>query len=356
MGFIHMNGRVYDPSIGRFLSADPNIQAPYNTQSYNRYSYTINNPLKYTDPDGYFFTAFIAAAITKAIVVSSMHILTQMAIAYAVSYVVTYVVTDSSKAAQEAGLAAGLFMGIGGIRGGKIGANGKMQYNPGWESGSMKTLAAHGLAGGIVQDRMGGSFGAGFLAGSLGSYLGSSGNARNASELIGNTAREAIVGGTISVVGGGKFANGAQTGAFRYLFNESMHTAHTTTGKRKYSSVEELQKALGSDGTTFGKRPLKGSGGVMGVGPISDYYNSEFAHEQMFFTKGGELRNLGYFDDGVIHSDGDRQNDTLIQSYTFDPIIYHGLDSSNPAGFGINDYSLPFNNCQHYCDSIRKRF
>ncbi|VVM26151.1 hypothetical protein BSPWISOXPB_5772 [uncultured Gammaproteobacteria bacterium] len=49
-----------------------------------------------------------------------------------------------------------------------------MQYNLGWESGSMKTLAAHGLAGGIVQDRMGGSFGAGFLSGSLGSYLVSS--------------------------------------------------------------------------------------------------------------------------------------------------------------------------------------
>jgi hypothetical protein len=47
-----------------------------------------------------------------------------------------------------------------------MGANGKMQYNLGWESGSMKTLAAHGLAGGIVQDRMGGSFGAGFLSGS----------------------------------------------------------------------------------------------------------------------------------------------------------------------------------------------
>jgi hypothetical protein len=42
-------------------------------------------------------------------------------------------------------------MGIGELRGGKMGANGKMQYNPGWESGSMKTLAAHGLAGGIVQ-------------------------------------------------------------------------------------------------------------------------------------------------------------------------------------------------------------
>jgi hypothetical protein len=63
-------------------------------------------------------------------------------------------------------------MGIGGLRGGKMGTNGKMQHNPGWESGSMKTLAAHGLAGGIMQDRMGGSFGAGFLSGSLGSYLG----------------------------------------------------------------------------------------------------------------------------------------------------------------------------------------
>jgi hypothetical protein len=41
--------------------------------------------------------------------------------------------------------------------------------------------------------------------------------------MIVNTAREAVIGGTISVVGGGKFANGAQTGAFRYLFNESMH-------------------------------------------------------------------------------------------------------------------------------------
>jgi hypothetical protein len=48
------------------------------------------------------------------------------------------------------------FMGIGGLRGGKVGADGKMHYNPGWEPGSMKTLVAHGLAGGIVQDRMGG--------------------------------------------------------------------------------------------------------------------------------------------------------------------------------------------------------
>lgn len=50
---VHMGGRVYDPSLGRFLSADPIIQAPANTQSQNAYSYVMNNPLSGTDPTGY---------------------------------------------------------------------------------------------------------------------------------------------------------------------------------------------------------------------------------------------------------------------------------------------------------------
>lgn len=48
-----MNGRVYDPQLARFLSPDPLVQAPTNSQSWNRYSYVFNNPLKYTDPSGY---------------------------------------------------------------------------------------------------------------------------------------------------------------------------------------------------------------------------------------------------------------------------------------------------------------
>ena len=51
---INMNGRVYDPQLGRFLSPDPYVQAPDFTQNYNRYSYVLNNPLKYTDPSGYY--------------------------------------------------------------------------------------------------------------------------------------------------------------------------------------------------------------------------------------------------------------------------------------------------------------
>ena len=63
---IHMNGRVYDPNLGRFLSADPHIQAPLNMQNHNRYSYVLNNPLSYTDPSGFFFGKLFKA-IKKAI-------------------------------------------------------------------------------------------------------------------------------------------------------------------------------------------------------------------------------------------------------------------------------------------------
>ncbi|MFT3848691.1 MAG: RHS repeat-associated core domain-containing protein [Propionivibrio sp.] len=55
LGLIHMNGRVYDPTVGRFLSADPHIQDPKALQSFNRYAYVLNNPLNTTDPSGYFY-------------------------------------------------------------------------------------------------------------------------------------------------------------------------------------------------------------------------------------------------------------------------------------------------------------
>jgi len=54
-GLINMNGRMYDPLVSRMLSPDNFIQAPDFSQSFNRYSYCLNNPLKYTDPSGKLF-------------------------------------------------------------------------------------------------------------------------------------------------------------------------------------------------------------------------------------------------------------------------------------------------------------
>ena len=48
-----MNGRIYDPLLGRFLSADVWVQFPGILQSFNRYSYVDNNPLTRGDPSGF---------------------------------------------------------------------------------------------------------------------------------------------------------------------------------------------------------------------------------------------------------------------------------------------------------------
>ncbi|UOE39880.1 hypothetical protein MTP09_08060 [Chryseobacterium suipulveris] len=87
VGLIHMNGRLYDPLLKRFLNADENIQDPHNTQNYNKYGYVLNNPLMYNDPSGEifwfaalvpimgkFFAAVVAGAIGGAIIGSAMYL------------------------------------------------------------------------------------------------------------------------------------------------------------------------------------------------------------------------------------------------------------------------------------------
>jgi hypothetical protein len=49
-----MNGRMYDPILGRMLSTDNFVQNKANTQDYNRYTYAINNPMRFIDPSGEF--------------------------------------------------------------------------------------------------------------------------------------------------------------------------------------------------------------------------------------------------------------------------------------------------------------
>ena len=59
LGLINMNGRVYDPMLGMFISPDNSLQAPDFTQNFNRYTYALNNPLIYTDPSGNNFWSWI---------------------------------------------------------------------------------------------------------------------------------------------------------------------------------------------------------------------------------------------------------------------------------------------------------
>ncbi|THU33024.1 hypothetical protein FAM09_26645 [Niastella caeni] len=68
-GLINMNARLYDPTTGRMLSPDPYIMGLDDTQGYNRFAYALNNPLKYTDPNGevVWFVPIIFAAVNVAV-------------------------------------------------------------------------------------------------------------------------------------------------------------------------------------------------------------------------------------------------------------------------------------------------
>ena len=161
--WLDMNGRVYDPSIGRFLSADPHIQAPYNTQSYNRYSYVLNNPLKYTYPSGYFFK-WLARKIKKfvkrygrQILAISLGIVTQQwalaakwgafAQGAASGFVGGGIVTGSLKGAINGAITGGIMGGIAG------------NYGKTWNA---NRVGANAIGSGVASEVTGGRFKDGF--------------------------------------------------------------------------------------------------------------------------------------------------------------------------------------------------
>ncbi|MDC0601888.1 hypothetical protein OAP14_02535 [Aliiglaciecola sp.] len=241
-----MNGRIYDPNLGRFLQADPHIQAPKNSQNYNRYSYVLNNPLSYTDPSGYFFkklwqatTGNILRAIAKVPILNTainvgLNFIPgcQVWCSAAFSAATTYAVTGSLKAAFTSGAitaaTAYAFSQIGSHFDGLDGVNGGT-YNFG---GNMLTggevaqqIAAHAVVGGISSDLQGGKFGHGFFSAGVTKGIGGAflpgGDNLTTGEIAQGTVVSAIIGGTASKISGGKFANGAQTGAFQFLFNQA---------------------------------------------------------------------------------------------------------------------------------------
>lgn len=65
-GLINMNGRLYDPLMSMMLSPDNNIQMPKSVQNFNRYSYCLNNPLKYNDPTGEWVESVVMGVVGGA--------------------------------------------------------------------------------------------------------------------------------------------------------------------------------------------------------------------------------------------------------------------------------------------------
>ena len=181
-GVIDMNGRMYDPLLGRFLSPDPYVQMPDYSQNFNRYAYCFNNPLIYTDPSGEFLIeAIIFGAIMNTFMQGASGNINSSG--------------DFFKAMGIGALAGAAGYGAGQLVAGAVGTIGF--------TGGALTGAAGGFAGGFVGGAgnawaSGASFGQGLGQGLIGGGFGAV-----AGGLIGG-----ISGGVTATRHGGKFWSG----------------------------------------------------------------------------------------------------------------------------------------------------
>jgi RHS repeat-associated protein len=254
LGLIHMNGRIYDPMVGRFVSADFLITDPYDLQAYNRYSYVFNNPLIYTDPSGQdafsiaiaIYVAFVAEVAYRADIISlqQARLIQAVAVGYALGPGCAGGGGMSLPHAMAAGYASGYvgsnFTPEGGTQGaitaGVFYVAGSIAKTSGWKGGGWEKVALHAGAG-CISGSMQGNCGSGAIAGGFNEAALGGQDFGNNTGL--GTVVHAVVGGTASVIAGGDFGNGAMTGAFGYMFN---HGAHSSADEDK-KPVEVSQNA-----------------------------------------------------------------------------------------------------------------
>ncbi|WP_428223539.1 RHS repeat domain-containing protein [Flavobacterium sp.] len=219
VGLIHMNGRLYDPMLRRFLNADENIQDPTNTQCYNKYGYVMNNPLMFSDPDGEYAVG-LAIAIGALVAVLSYTVTIYArdgslrhwklgdayvsAIYGAFSGAVTFSVGSIFSAAG--GTATALAESIKGVAGGA--------------GLAVVQAGAHAVTQGVLSSVQGGNFWSAALSGAFGSLGASAFGAIGgnfARSTVGTITFGAISGGIGAELSGGNFWQGVVIGGMVVL-------------------------------------------------------------------------------------------------------------------------------------------
>ena len=195
---INMNGRVYDPVLGRFLSPDKYVQEGDNSQNYNSYSYCLNNPLKYADPSGDVFVLDDFIAITAM---------------GAMMGAMNAAMSDKPiwRGALIGGLSAAATYGIGSV------------FRPADSFGrEMLRAGAHGLSSGVFNALNGDNFWNGLISGAASSGIGSYAQSINLNSGL-MVASTTAMGGIVAWATGGDFLQGAMQGLSIGLFNHAMH-------------------------------------------------------------------------------------------------------------------------------------
>jgi RHS repeat-associated protein len=295
VGVIHMNGRTYDPLLGRFMQPDPFVQNPDNLQSYERYTYCNNTPLTCTDPSGY-LKIFGIHVLPGLLNNNTLRLVASIAVAAVLgpeAYGAEWgwlagTIENPVIQVAVAGFASGA-IASGNVKGGLQGAfTAEMFYGVGQaitgytdSTGSVTdygkfidAIAAHGVVGCVSSVAAGSACGPGALSAAFSkAVLPVTGPMANG-DAAGGALVSAVVGGTASVLGGGRFANGAKTAAFGYLFNYCSSGKCTTNLEQKlydywpgYKAGTLLYNQTMGDGSWTGWEVVDGlsvGAGVMG--------------------------------------------------------------------------------------------
>jgi RHS repeat-associated protein len=245
-GLMYYVGRYYDPTLGRFISADPFVPRPSNPQALNRYSYVLNDPVNATDPSGYFFK-FFKKAFRFHVKLHKAHIdFQRKEVAPVVAPIVVGVVVGSA----AAGLCAPAGPVVAGICGGVVGGAAAAAVSTAFNGGDLGRNVAIGAAlGGI-----GGALGA--VVGPVASQaLGPVGGAVATGVVVGGAVGAigaAITGGDIGqAVLLGAVTSGVLSGALAYANTLSAGYEQPATGDASRFSPEARALMASAEGDTM---------------------------------------------------------------------------------------------------------
>ncbi|WP_353098094.1 colicin E3/pyocin S6 family cytotoxin [Empedobacter brevis] len=234
VGIIHMNGRIYAPVLKQFLSPDNFIQDPENSQSYNRYGYAWNNPLKYCDPSGEEFviagSAVLAAMVVGAVIGGVVY--TGMSLYYgdfSWGGLLKNIVIGAVSGAYSSGIGTAV-QGIAPISTSSAQAGTKAFKMIVFLNKAIRASVqayAHGISQAAIQGISGGNAGQSFFSGVISSVIGSAIEIGNVS-VFSNQNIDILLFGTVSggitsELTGGNFWEGAAIGLFVSGLNHAIH-------------------------------------------------------------------------------------------------------------------------------------
>jgi RHS repeat-associated protein len=235
VALVHMNGRVYDPYLGRFLAVDTLVQTLGSTESVNPYAYAWNDPLKYLDPTGHGLLDAIVGIIVGAVALFTLQPellaalgsfwgpVTAAAISgFVGGFTGALLATGSLSAALTAGLVTGVTAGLtAGIGQAVLAGN----WTP------LTGVVARVAVGCGSSAASGGNCGQGALSAAFAlaaTPLVIKFPALGQWSALPEAVEAGLVGGEAAKLAGGKFANGFSTAAVQYLVGPQARSAGVT--------------------------------------------------------------------------------------------------------------------------------